>query len=260
MLVQYADGELDEAKRREIEAYLASDPKAAELVNRLQKSAALLKQAFEVPASSPVPDRLIAVLQESPAARPGVVDAEHTTTITPIGRRRLSQRGMFLPMAMAASLALVVGAGVGFGLRDFRSPSISTVIAAGPVASGSALARLLHSRTTGEGEQIGAGARRIEVVGTFRDRTGRPCREIEQLDGKDTSTAPELAAIACADGAGGWVVEGVVRVAASATPDGKFRPSGADEKDALKALLIALGAGAAVSPSEERGLIQRSWK
>jgi hypothetical protein len=131
------------------------------------------------------------------------------------------------------------------------------------VDSDSTLHRLLERHSTGstldiDGAQGGAG-RRLGILATFRDRHARPCREIEVLPGGADLHA-RAAAVACRDAAGGWVVEGATRLAgAPPAPGGQFHPSGVPEKDALEGLLAMLGAQRALSPAEEKALIERGW-
>jgi hypothetical protein len=257
MLMQYADGTLDKAQRREVEAYLKENPEAARLVERLKRSAMLLKAAFDDPALQQVPERLRAAL-ESSAPRPAMVRTD--ANVTALRSRRPWSARTALSLAMAASLALIVGAGLGYGLRGFGGNGGEQDLATGVVARGGSIALLLSSRSSGDSIAIGSSGRRIALVGTFRDRHGRPCRELEVVEGSESAPTPVLAAIACIGPNEDWLVEGTVRVAGPAAPNTGFRPSGADEKDALKALLGALGAGPALTAAEELELIRRKWR
>ena len=59
-LVAYLDGEVEASERRDIEAWLDSDPAARGKLAALAQSAELLREAFGEVLREPLPDRLIA--------------------------------------------------------------------------------------------------------------------------------------------------------------------------------------------------------
>lgn len=59
-LVAYLDGEMEMAERREIEAWLETDPAAREKLAALAESAQRLRLAFDEVMHEPVPERLLA--------------------------------------------------------------------------------------------------------------------------------------------------------------------------------------------------------
>lgn len=67
-LMAYADGRLDAARRRAVEAHLAQDPEARALVEAFVLQNESLRRALDPIAAEPVPSRLQAVL-ERPAPR-----------------------------------------------------------------------------------------------------------------------------------------------------------------------------------------------
>jgi anti-sigma factor RsiW len=110
-LVAYADGELEVAQRREVEAWLDADPAARQRLAALAESAHLLRRALDEAAHEPVPDRLIA------AARGESAPPQSGAEILPF-RRRLGAQivaprrwRMGLPVA-ASLLGLLVGTGI----------------------------------------------------------------------------------------------------------------------------------------------------
>jgi anti-sigma factor RsiW len=102
-LVAYLDGEIEMMERREIEAWLATDPAAREKLASLGESANLVRQAFDEVVQEPVPERLIA------AAR-GETTAEETgAQVISFARREKAtfsglRRRWWLGMPVAASL------------------------------------------------------------------------------------------------------------------------------------------------------------
>lgn len=98
MLMAYADGELDAATARQIEAAVAADPALAERVRMFRESAALLHGAYADAMHEEVPERLLAAVRV-PASN-----------VVKLQARRPARQ--IVAWAMAASLAaLVIGGG-----------------------------------------------------------------------------------------------------------------------------------------------------
>jgi anti-sigma factor RsiW len=113
-LIAYLDGQIEMAERREIEAWLDSDPEARERLAALAGSANLLRLAFDEVMREPLPDRLIA------AARGETIPAEDGAQILPFTRRRETERmassrrwRVGLPLA-ASFVGLLVGGGAAY--------------------------------------------------------------------------------------------------------------------------------------------------
>jgi anti-sigma factor RsiW len=113
-LITYLDGEIEVAERREIEAWLDSDPAARQKLAALAESANLVRLAFDEVMHEPLPDRLIA------AARGETAAAEPSAQVLPFKRRRGAERGAasqrwWLGLPVAASLfGVLLGGGVAY--------------------------------------------------------------------------------------------------------------------------------------------------
>jgi anti-sigma factor RsiW len=111
-LVAYLDRELEMAERREVEAWLESDPAARERLAALANSANLLRLAFDAVVHEGVPERLIA------AARGEKGHTEAAVIALPPPRRTerpQSRRHWRLAVPIAASLfGLLLGGGAGY--------------------------------------------------------------------------------------------------------------------------------------------------
>jgi anti-sigma factor RsiW len=112
-LIAYLDGEVDVAERREIEAWLDTDPSARDRLSALTESAALVRSAFDEVMREPVPERLIA------AALGERVSAEPSAKILPFKRGRVSGGApagrswwLGLPLAAASLLGLLLGGAI----------------------------------------------------------------------------------------------------------------------------------------------------
>jgi anti-sigma factor RsiW len=113
-LVAYLDAEVDASARRQIEAWLDSDPAARDQLAALAQSAALVRAAFDEVMHEPLPDRLIA------AARGERVSAEPSAKIVPLRRGQgtgsaRAARSWWLGLPLAASLfGLLLGGAVAY--------------------------------------------------------------------------------------------------------------------------------------------------
>lgn len=108
-LVAYLDGELEMAERREIEAWLESDPAARERLAALAESAELLRHAFDEVAHEPIPERLMAAARGETLRPEAQILAFKTPERKPQRAAEWSRR-IALPAA-AALFGLVIGGG-----------------------------------------------------------------------------------------------------------------------------------------------------
>jgi anti-sigma factor RsiW len=102
-LIAYLDGELEVADRRNVEAWLDSDPTARERLAALSDSGNLVRLAFDEIVHEPVPDRLIA------AARGETVSAQPRSKVVSFarrqdGRQQAARRRWWMGLPVAASL------------------------------------------------------------------------------------------------------------------------------------------------------------
>jgi len=251
-LSAYLDGELADHEADRIEQWAATDPEIRQRIDRLAAVDHRLQAAFPVAADEPAIARIAATLSAG-------------STILPFPARRREQRdtgaGRFVLALMAASLALLIGFGGGFLMRGWQGTTTAPSIAVGPVAKATTLASLLETAPTGSPILISGSsdAASVVVASTFRDREGRPCREFETLRGSSATGTATAVGVACRE-EGRWFVRGLVALADdSAAPSG-ITPSSNETKDALDALLSALGATRAMTPAEEAQIIERAWR
>jgi anti-sigma factor RsiW len=123
-LVAYLDGELETARRHEVEAWLDTDPAAHQRLVELTKSAHLVRLAFDEVLREPIPDRLIV------AARGSAAPPTAAAQILPMRRRltgeRTAPRRWWFGLPVAASLLglLVGGGGAYFGIGKLLSVGV----------------------------------------------------------------------------------------------------------------------------------------
>lgn len=233
-LMAYADGELGDEQRRAIADAARADPALARRIAAFAASRRLLQETLDAKLREPVPQRLLDVL-----AAP--VRAE---VVPP--RRRAAR---WMPLALAASLALAIG--IGAGGWWFGSPPLVSGLPPETAALGRAL-ETLASGVPAQGESRGV---RYEILplSTLRRSDGTYCREFESsLQGGDRRVARGLA---CREG-GAWTVQAVATVSDAAPAPGGYRAASGGAID----FAAALGTAQRLTPDEERKRLDTQWR
>lgn len=225
-LAAFVDGELPPEEAAKVVLHLADHPEDQALVDEMMAANLALQRAFGAPMAEPVPPAILATLGMG--------------QVVPLRRRSVPLWVAVLGAGMAAAavfVAVLPGAGVGLGV--------------GPVAEDSALHQVLTARASGDATVLGDGST-LAVLATMPATDGW-CREVERL-GQGFSEV----ALACTEGAG-WRVEVVLAEGLAPTPDG-FVPASGDGSAALTPWLDRRGAGAVLSPDQERAALAAGWR
>lgn len=189
-LLAYLDGELAAAEAEALEADLARDARLAERLQAFAGSGALLHAALAPATHGNLP----------PLPQPDFTE------------RPVTSWRRFAPYAaMAASVALLIGAGVGFGTGEFLARR-NFELASEQRARDSALAeatlrRALETQVSGtpvrwENPDSGTSGT-VKPIRTFKNQSDQFCREYERVEtvGSRTET---ISGIACRGDDGQW--------------------------------------------------------
>jgi hypothetical protein len=238
ILMAYVDDTLEPEQRREVEAALATDPDAREIVAQLRRSSELLGESLDDILDQPVPQRLV------DAAR------GRSSKVVTLRPRTAPLRNMNWPgLAAAASILLVVGIAAG-RLWVSEPPHGTTMAAMLP------LQQALEHQESGVAWTDPDSGMTITPILTFRAADGRPCREFErqQRDG-------EVFGVACRDNQGRWVAQ--IELQRSLLPDNvpndQYLPASGGT-DPISDVLDELDAGPALSISEEMQFLESGWQ
>jgi hypothetical protein len=228
-LMALADGEIDGDEAARLHAAIKSDPALAERYAFYAQTAGWAKMAARSDPAATVSPDLEARVRALAATTP-----PETGNVVPL--RRAAPR--WQPMALAASLALMVGLSAGM----FLAPGAPETGA--PLLSAAVQERL---NTLPSGAEVALpDGRRLSVVASFTDGAGAFCREYE--------TAAEggqgHVGIACRDGAA-WSLRFAVATASQTTG---YAP--ASSLDALDAFYAGAGASEPLSEEAERDYLQ----
>ena len=190
-------GALGPEEAAAVRAALAADPEAAADVDRFRESARLVRAAFDDTLAEPVPP----TLERRVRAAARVAEAERHALDALVRRR--GRR----PLALAASVALLLGLGIGSrlspGAGDEALPGLGAALAA---------------TASGERATLPDGAT-LTPLATFRDRDGRWCRRFARAEDGRTGEG-----VACRDAEGGWRLAFLVPDGAAASGD--YAPAG----------------------------------
>lgn len=240
-LLAYVDGQLDPARAAEVEARLAEDPEARETVRIFRESAALLRGRFDAPLHEPIPERLLATLRDTPANEG---DGRGNDKVVSLDSRRRPLSFSAPTLAMAASLALVVGFGGGYLTLGLLGGDPDAAI----------LQQVLDG--TASGVTVSTTDARLTPMATFRTTDGRYCREYEKL------TDRASAGIACRDADGRWQPQiEVAQTLLGRTPgDDQYAPASGPDIDPLAEAGLALGAELPLTPEQEQVLLRNDWR
>ena len=261
-LVAYVDGELEPEQRESVEAGLGEDPAAREKVRTFRESAAMLRATYDPVLAEPVPERLRAAVE-------GAALRDEGASVHEFRRRRSVPGGATKPaLALAASIVLLIGVTAGFILSEI-GPGPEGSRLAGPwpdwvAVAGVDFQRALETSESyqpleGGGEQAAMWS--VAPLSTFKDRTGRYCREFE-LEATTGGMTRGAFGMACRDRGGTWGVELFVAQAiseATGTSGEDYAPAAAGP-DAYGALVEGLISGELLGTGAEAAAIANGWK
>ena len=248
LLMAYADNALDELQRRQVEAYLQTDPAAQQFVDDMVRSSELVRRAFDVPMHQPPPQRLLHTINGAPE-----------NNVVRFASRKHAVSRRWVSIAVAASLVV---AAIAITTHLSGPPQQTESVAAigtGPVPNPSPIFTALERTVSGEPVQFetSPGTHAVAMQ-TFRDGDNRPCRELElqQHTGVVIQTV-----IACRQSDAQWTVEGVfASTQAQPTSTQGYTPASGASDGQVDAMLNTLGASDPLPPALERQLIVNGWR
>jgi hypothetical protein len=235
-LMAYVDGELDGARRAEIEAALGRDPELARRVAEHRALRARLSDAFEPVLRQPVPAQLEKLARGGSRAAPrGNVVPFPAKASPPAGTRWRGREWT----AIAASLVL----GVFLSWR-FLAPQPGAFDSAdGALVAAGELATALETRLASES----AGS--VNIGMSFKTDDGAYCRSFML---RESATA----GFACREN-GRWEIP--MLQSSGRIPGGDLRPAGAEIPPAILEAIEARLAGEPLDAEAERNARDARW-
>ena len=238
----YADGELSPSESTAVKQAMLRDPRLRQRAEEIRRSTTQLRDAFDVVLNEPVPDKILRTFSSQRAAAHSL-PTERPTAVS---------------IAVAASIALVIGSLGGFWMGQVDEST----------ASSNAWMATLHVDSSGLLETTPSGApvpwhsrfgeMELQPVLSFRDKSGRICRQYALTD--TNAAGDHVDGVACRSASGAWRVQ-LASVRNGDAPGGSMGFSVAEGPATapINSLVDAL-ASDAISPEEERDLIRARWR
>ncbi|HEU0060589.1 MAG TPA: hypothetical protein VFR19_11980 [Hyphomicrobiaceae bacterium] len=271
VLMAYADGVLDPAERDAVEAVLQRHPELRQKVEKFRATLSPLQDLFRASIGVDRLDPLIERIRRGDLApaqlptRPSEV--RHLPQARPMRAPRHPWH-QYYPMAIAASLALLIGAGLGSLLQPRAASSVPTAsfigVSDGSLTAQGPLQDLLEHTARGipvRAELAGGGSWELEAAFTFRSIGQQPCRRYEL---RDMTAQAHFAGFACRGGDGQWTVQAHARLdAAPVNPGTNFTPASGPNVDAadaaLEAAIRAASGGRLYPDAQEKAALVAGW-
>ncbi|WP_137392255.1 anti-sigma factor family protein [Rhodoligotrophos defluvii] len=250
MLMAFVDGEIDASTGAEVAEAIRRDAELARKAEMFGRTRQLSAGAYADVLSEPVPNRLLeTVLGEQPAPQ------NTPRSPAPLQAARYQRRSApAWSLPLAACIALALGLGGGYVLRDDGSPASppgSTAL----IEEAPELLAALATQPSGEARPIstdGGAQRLVSIVGTYRTETGL-CRSFLITTGGGSNGG--VRGLACNRGSG-YRIELAVRAPAGST--GTFTPASDSAASAIDSYLDALHASPALDRQQEEDALQNA--
>lgn len=231
MLSAYADGELGETGRRQIERLLETDPAAREALSAIQGSHSRLRQAYLPTYHADPPERLMRVL---------TVPGER-------GRPVFGLRWLFAGSAGGAALAGILAGWFGAVTLQTANvePPVMTASASG-LEAGEPLAAFLSD--VASGTVIDVAGQPSTVLLSFQSQDGRACRQFQ---------TGAIMAVGCKQDEDTWTIEATAQ--ASPLSAGGYGTASGEVPAGIEAAVSALGLSKIYDASGETEAIANRW-
>lgn len=242
LLSAYLDGELPDDEANRITERLAREPALMRRLEAMKGADDATRQAFSTIDERPMPAAVLEMLgadARGPAA-----------SVVPFPKR-VVQNFTQLPVALAASIALVAGFLVNEILREAPADPFR-ITPTGVVADGSDLHELLEFGISAEPQELTDGATGRLVL-TFEDKAGDYCRHLV-VDAGDHG----MQGVACRR-SGDWQVE-ALSFGGGTDAGGPFRQASGTTPAAVDSAIDTLiGSSDPLDLDEEKALISDTW-
>ena len=170
MLSAFLDGELSADEANAIESAIKSDAALAARLERMKKVAPLIAKTYAAIDNKPLPEAVRALLHVDESEQ-GI--EKESSVVKFLGKKSLHLQGGWIT-SMAASVALLIGVGVGLQLAPRNDWAAGNAIASVIEPSNPFYAAL---ESTQSAQHVDTSSGLVTPVLTFKSRSGQYCRE-----------------------------------------------------------------------------------
>lgn len=259
-LMAYMDGELSPSRNRELESELAQSPELRQQLERLRAADTLLTDSLTHTSKRTARPDTMALIDDL-ANKLGNQTAQPINNLVTLKTQTQNTRSIwkrpFMPQAIAASVALLVGFSLGnLTTKSDSGAGMTTEYAMGTVSPHSPLYQALETSASQEAVRFGVeNEASATPLTTFRAEDGIFCREF-------STSAPEGGShgIACRKNSG-WRIKAVVATAPARTSETDMFITASDSTaDPISTMIMTMMEGDALSLSDEADAINGDWK
>lgn len=244
MLSAFIDGELSPADTARVREALKEDENLDARLKELEAPDQLIATAYGAIDNEPMPEGVLALLQEAPAK----TKTGEGNVITFPGKWLRPPQQWAAPLAASVALAI----GVGAGMQLASGPGQSSITLAGYVDSKSALHSALMTTPSGETVKLARTDETVTPILSFETKDGRYCREFSI-----TSHTSGQRALACQTD-GQWRIE--IAIASAPQNGGGYATASSGVASQFDAIIDDTMAGDAFDSAAEKVLIEDGWK
>ena len=259
MLSAYIDGELPEAEADALRADMGKDPALKERVDRLRRANDAVREAYSGVENEPLPDAVLELFNKAPsnvARFPGEAQDARAPQVPAGVLQRFA--AMQWPTALAASLALVIGFGVGQLGGAPGTPSGapgSAMQVAGIIAGDSPVSAILDTGASAQMHMASAdNGVTVEPVLSMQRADGVFCREYFISD-----ATSRFHNVACKED-GQWAVKFAVNIPTAADTGAGFETASAQSNALAADYVDRVIAGDALDADAEQNAINSGWR
>lgn len=248
-LCAYIDGELSAEETARLTERLTKEPALLKRLETMRSADGDVRKVYASLDRQPMPKGVLDLLDETDATSSEAAMADTGDNVVAMPPR--APRSWFdVPMAMAASVALLAGILLGGLLGDETAGPGSPITIAEVIAPETDLHRLLEGTVSAEPVAFSDGARG-NVILTFEAPSGEYCRQFHVEE-----SSRSVDGLACRRG-DGWRVDTLSF--GPATPGGFQTASGGAPAAVRAAVDARIGAAEPLDPAEESLIISESW-
>ncbi|WP_321393591.1 hypothetical protein [Emcibacter sp.] len=263
ILTAYLDSELGAEEMSKVAEQVENNPELARQLEQMHQTDKILGQAYREIDDRPVPDSILKMLEAFPEEQAETADTPRslTDTVVPFKQKQPSfSKTPFWQMAVAASIALVIGVGIGRSfLTQGPSPQEQATdfaeITSGIIRPGNALYAALEEQPstvpfTAENDEETV----ITPILTFQSADDKYCREF-------TVTSPRSGTrnVACRHD-GEWVVEIAIATGGHTLETaGDYQTATGITGSAIDDVIAGLIKGEALDTEQEARVIKQHW-
>lgn len=261
MLTAYLDGELAAEEMAEIVRQIKKSPQLASRVEKMCLTDKSLAEAYHAIDDRPMPAGIMEMLEAFPEKIKNA-DNDISATVLPFKKPQPVSKAPIWQMAMAASVALIIGLGLG---RNILTPdttlnsfpeAIQAQQVAGIIGPENPLFGILENQPSASSVALkGSKDTMVEPIMTFLASDNTYCREFKVMTAQSATRN-----IACRVN-NNWLVKVSVGTSGEVvSPDGQYQTASRSGDTIVDSMIVNMIRGDALSADIEARIMKQNWQ